>query len=80
MSLTAYDTKYPAETVSSLESNGYVVIDNYLPEETAKAIYEEMKALTQTGLMIPNRTHFSSPKTPGQHHLFSKPGNVVTPL
>ncbi|EEH51546.1 uncharacterized protein MICPUCDRAFT_53742 [Micromonas pusilla CCMP1545] len=47
-------------------------------ERWATAIRDEIKWLSGTGLMRPNRTHFANPK--GERHLFAKPNVYETDL
>jgi hypothetical protein len=66
-----------AEKCVKIESCGFSIIDNFLDEDLAGCIRGELISLSQTsGVMLPNRTHFSSPSNPSKHHLFAKPGKL----
>lgn len=66
--------KITIDICKQFEEEGYAIIDDFLDSALADKLLEEFIHLTESGVMIPNRTHFSSPRNPSQHYLFAKPG------
>jgi len=56
-----------------LIANDFTIIDGFLGEHLSSILLKELKDLTKTGLMIPNRTSFVNTKT-GKPSIIAKPG------
>ena len=56
-----------------LIANDFTIIDSFLGENISSILLKELKDLTKTSLMIPNRTSFVNTKT-GKPSIIAKPG------
>lgn len=63
------------DDMRSVESLGYAIIENAINDTIVCDIHSEIVRLQSSGLMRPNRTHFTNPET-NQHSLYDKPGIV----
>ena len=61
------------DDIRRVESAGYVIIENSIEDTMIRDIYAEIVRLRHSGIMRPNRTHFTNPET-NQHTLYDKPG------
>ena len=61
------------EKCDELLLNDYTIIDNFLGDDFSKQLLNELKLLTLSGKMIPNRTSFINMKTK-KPEIYNKPG------